>query len=292
MAGTPEPPEPLDKELLAREASSAPKGTRILASGASAQAGLPSFADIHASVLRSVTPDFQRGRALRDAVRCSRPYRLTDVPPQRFAAAMGVTEKRKAIMFEDVNYLGVANMQIYAFFGLTAAAGLGSVVILAWMPTFPHVSFALPFALASGWQTYTYYLSTWAACRQATKTQYLRMIQGGVDDPRTRGSQWFDFYHGNSAARESEAASAAATAAAAAAAAVAVSDGALSPSETATASGNDEESRAATNQQQWADTTAPAVAVSPAMQPSASSAKKAAEEAKFALLRDAAAARA
>lgn len=195
-------------DVLAREGiSQAPKGTSILQAGRDAD--LPSFALIRANLMKSIIPDFQRGVQMREAEKHARPFRLTDVPAERFANAVrmnsgknknsdaqdrgvksgyeavdehGTKHRTKAVMYEDTNYIGIANLQIYAFFGLTAAAGLGTVLILASLKKFPQLIFALPFAMFSGWQMYGYYLSTKAAADQASKVQYLRLVQGGLDD--------------------------------------------------------------------------------------------------------------
>jgi hypothetical protein len=187
--------------ILAKESiSQAPRGTHILQSGR--DSSLPSFAVVRANLLQSVIPNFQRGVLTREAEKHARPFRLTDVPTERFANAIrvdnnehgkrtksgydavdehGTQKRRKNVMYEDTNFLGVANLQIYAFFGLTAASGLGSVLILVSLKRVPQLLAALPFALFSGWQMYGYYLATKAAAEQATKVQYLRMVQGSID---------------------------------------------------------------------------------------------------------------
>jgi hypothetical protein len=229
---------------LAREISDAPRGTTILSAGATL--ALPTLAEVRAAALRSVVGDFQRGVAMRAAQTRARPFRLTDVPPERFrnsvrrpvdsggasptydamvkrklaqqqqqqeeaaAAAAGLGAEcdaartarareeaeaaraaldKRVTYFEDTNYVGVANLQIYAFFGLTAVSGLGTVLIIASVRKMPQLTFALPFALFSGWQMFSFYESTTAAARQATKVQFLRMVQGGVTDPQ-RQSYW------------------------------------------------------------------------------------------------------
>ena len=168
-----------------------PEGTKVLVNSHVAFGGAGrGYGAFRSYLFQSVSGDFARGAAHRahstDPERCT--PQLCDLPAHRFPAP-GVQQRvtdKKVLRYEDTTFMTTGSIQQAAYFTITAIFGVVTALTAYTARQLPGTVIVLPVTVAMGWKAFSAWESVTAELRTAAATQYLRIVQGGVEDPVER----------------------------------------------------------------------------------------------------------